>query len=89
MEAFLNNLVLYSTSIIWTVFVTFTFIGKALLKKHEYNVTYMNISFSDYRNLKKTTIENPKLSIVYKGLIISTIGAVLSFILFITTMIIS
>lgn len=85
MDTFFNNLVLYSTPILWTAFVTITFITKSILKKYGYGVTYMNISPSDYRNLKKLTDENPKLHTVYRGLIISSIGAILSFILFLVS----
>jgi len=82
METFFNDLVLFSTIILWTAFVSITFITKGILKKHGYGVTYMNISFSDYRNLKELIDKNPRLLITYRGLIISSVGAILSFILF-------
>ncbi len=87
METLLNNILLYCSPILWAIFVTITFIGKAILKKHGFEVTFMNVSISDYRNLKKLISENTKLIIIYHSLIISTICVSITIVLFIISMI--
>jgi hypothetical protein len=88
MERFIDNLLEYCAPIIWTFFVVMTFIVKSILKRYDYNVIYWFASISDYRNLKKLKEIQPQLQPIYYGLIISTLCAIIFFLLFVFSTII-
>jgi len=70
-------------------FVIITGIAKSTLGKNGCKVTYMNVSKSDYINLKKLSKEKGNLKSLYLGLQYSTIGSVLALLLFLITILLS
>jgi predicted RNA-binding protein associated with RNAse of E/G family len=89
MNPILDNVFISLAIMLSVTFAIITVIAKSTLEKNGYKVTYMNPSLSDYINLKKLSKEKGNLKSLYLGLQFSTIGSVLTFILFLITVLLA
>ena len=81
----LDTIIIIFSIFSWTVFFILIQTGKNILGKLGYEVTIMNISISDYKNLKKHSLDNSKIRKIYKSIIASTIVVIICTISFIIT----
>ena len=89
MNPILDKVFISLAGMLSVAFAIITLITKSTLDKNGYEVTYMNISISDYVNLKKLSKEKGNLKSLYLGLQFSTVGSVLAFILFLITVLLA
>jgi len=78
----LSKIITVLSILSWTIYFILIQTGKNILGKLGYKVTIMYISISDYKNLKRHSLDNSKIRKLYKSLIISTIVVIICTIAF-------
>ncbi len=85
MNYYIINILIICIPVFATALITVTLLSKAVLKKNGFKVSFIWMSFSDIKNLKKLSSERVDLKVLYTSLL----GSIFTFLsLFVLTILV-